>query len=208
MAVLKPAGWLSVPSSKGKLDDRKVVGIELQNLVQTTLFPLHRLDFEVSGVLAFAKNSETQKKILNLWEKGRVQKTYRALTSPQDFSHWPENISGSLIEPVHKSPWTSFLVAGKKRAFVASHGSKAITKWEIKTETSSYTDWELEPVTGRRHQLRIELSRRGFPIWGDILYGSKRQGPANEVALKAVSLKIEGYETIQSEWSWDSWIKK
>ena len=208
VAVHKPAGWLSVPSSKGKEDVRHVAGIELQTLLKTTLFPLHRLDFEVEGVLAFAKDHKTQKKILSLWEAGRVRKTYRALTSEEDFSHWPENVEGLVSDSLNKNPWTSWLVAGKRRAFVAKHGSKAITKWEIKEQKPSFIHWELEPVTGRRHQLRVELSRRGYPIWGDALYGSRIEGPKDEIALKAISLQIEGYNLIETQWNWDSWIKK
>ncbi len=209
VAVHKPAGWLSVPSVQGKSDSRSVVGIELQNLLKTTIFPLHRLDFEVEGVLAFAKNPPTQAKILDLWQKGQVQKKYRALTQTQDFSHWPENVEGNIFEWPEGKPWTSYLVAGKKRAFVARHGSRSITKWEIIKQKSTFLEWELEPVTGRRHQLRVELSRRGFPIFGDKLYGSQKVGPrTDEIALKAIQLKIEGYELIQTQWDWDSWHKK
>ncbi len=208
VAVHKPAGWLSVPSSKGKEDLRSVVGIELQTLLKTTLFPLHRLDFEVEGVLAFAKNPLTQKNILEYWEVGKVQKKYHALTSLENFSHWPENVEGRVSDSLNRNPWTSLLVAGKRRAFVAKHGSKAITKWKIVDQTNEMIHWELEPVTGRRHQLRVELSRRGFPIWGDKLYGSKLTGPDNEIALKAISLKIEGYNLIETQWNWDSWNKK
>ena len=207
VAVHKPAGWLSVPSSKGKEDSRSVVGIELQTELKTTLFPLHRLDFEVEGVIAFAKDAKTQSHILGLWENGKVQKTYRALTLKQDYSHWPHNVEGLVQETPAKSPWTSLLVAGKRRAFVAKHGSKSITNWKIITEFPKHIDWELEPVTGRRHQLRVELSRRGFPILGDQLYGSKIQGPKDEIALKAVQLQIEGYPLITTQWSWDAWIK-
>jgi tRNA pseudouridine32 synthase / 23S rRNA pseudouridine746 synthase len=212
VAVEKPAGWLSVPSSKGKEDKREIVGIKLQDQLKTTLFPLHRLDFEVSGVLAFAKNPKTQSQILGLWEKGEVQKVYRALTLTQNFSHWPENVEGLMRGWPEKNPWVSLLVAGKRRAFVAKHGSKSITNWKTMNEQAPHIEWELEPVTGRRHQLRVELSRRGFPILGDQLYGSVILGPQDEIALKAISLQIKGYPVIKtdfdSSWSWDLWLKK
>lgn len=207
VAAHKPPGWLSVPSSKGKADHRSVVGIELQTLIKTTLFPLHRLDFEVEGVIAFAKDAKTQSRILGLWENGKVQKTYRALSLQQDFKHWPEKVEGLIREKPEKNPWISYLVAGKKRAFVAKHGSKSITNWQIIQDTPAFIEWELEPVTGRRHQLRVELSRRGFPILGDQLYGSQFPGPQDQIALKAVQLQIEGYPLITTQWSWDTWIK-
>lgn len=208
VAVVKPAGWLSVPSSKGIQDTRSVVGIELQNQLKTTIFPLHRLDFEVEGVIAFAKNSKAQGRIQGLWQDGKVQKIYRALTSVQDFSHWPENVAGAEKGQLQNSPWKSLLVEGKKRAFVAKHGLKSITNWKILEQNQNFVEWELEPVTGRRHQLRVELSRHGFPIWGDTLYGSKVKGPESEIALKAVTLKIEGYPEITHSLSWDLWNKK
>jgi tRNA pseudouridine32 synthase / 23S rRNA pseudouridine746 synthase len=213
IAVLKPAGWLSVPSSKGKLDPRSIVGIELQSELQTQIFPLHRLDCEVSGVLAFAKNAQTQSKLLQQWESGRVKKKYRALSSLQNFSPWPDHIEGKVIENYQESqgelkPWKSLLVAGKRRAFVAPHGAKSLTNWKIIKFHNEYIEWELEPMTGRRHQLRVEMSRRGFPIWGDRLYGSSYRSPENQIALHAVSLQIEGYNLIQSETDWSPWIKK
>jgi tRNA pseudouridine32 synthase/23S rRNA pseudouridine746 synthase len=208
VAVQKPAGYLSVPSSMGKNDPRPVAGIELQNQLQVTLFPLHRLDLEVEGVLAFAKNTKAQVRISKLWDSGKVQKTYRALTYTRDFFHWPEGIEGKSEGDLGASPWTSLLVAGKRRAFVAAHGLKSITNWKIISENKTEIEWELEPVTGRRHQLRIELSRHGFPILGDHLYGSKIRGPENEIALKAIRLKIEGYDLIEAQWSWDSWKQK
>ena len=208
VAVQKPAGWLSVPSTQGKADPRPVVGLELQKQLSTKIYPLHRLDLEVSGVLAFAKSALVQKKILDLWNQGKVQKVYRALTSPQDFSHWPDSVPGKVERELQENPWISLLVAGKKRAFVAPHGMKSVTKWKRLSETEDCIEWELEPVTGRRHQLRVELSRRGFPIWGDQLYGSSIQGPSQQIALRAVSLSIEGYPTVLVEGDWESWKVK
>jgi 23S rRNA-/tRNA-specific pseudouridylate synthase len=207
ISVFKPAGSLSVPSNMGKKDPRPVVGIQLQEQIQKPIFPLHRLDLEVAGILAFAKTSQVQKEILDLWEQGKVQKTYRALTYHQNFSHWPENVSGALKDSLTENLWVSWIVAGKKRSFIGSHGQKSITRWKQVETNSEFIQWELEPVTGRRHQLRLELSRRGFPIWGDQLYGSTKTSPEGGIALVAVGLEIPGFQKLQLDWSWAPWIQ-
>ena len=80
--------------------------------------------------------------------------------------------------------WESFLVRGKKRAFEAPYGQKAVTHARIEAKPRKWhgfdqiskaknrLDWTLNPKTGRSHQLRYELSKRGFPIYGDKLYES------------------------------------
>lgn len=206
ISVVKPAGSLSVPSILGKKDPRPVVGLQLQEMLKSSVYPLHRLDLEVSGVLAFAKTPKTQKEILELWENGKVRKTYRALSSHQNFSHWPSHVSGQLSDALVENPWISWIVAGKRRSFVASHGQKSMTRWKQLEVGENHIEWELEPVTGRRHQLRLELSRRGFPIWGDQLYGSPVPSPSTGMALVAVSLEIPGYKKIELDWNWSPWI--
>jgi 23S rRNA-/tRNA-specific pseudouridylate synthase len=209
ISVFKPANWLSVPSHGGSTDPRPVVGLELQRQLGQRIFPLHRLDYGVSGILAFAKTPESQRKILRSWEKGKVRKVYQALTSPQNFDHWPEERAGSLREAFMESstPWVSSIVAGKKRSFVAPHGDKSITRYQKKEQTPRHILWELEPVTGRRHQLRLELSRRGFPIWGDELYGGqKRPGQPEGIALVAILLHIQDHPEMTLDWNWEPWM--
>jgi tRNA pseudouridine32 synthase / 23S rRNA pseudouridine746 synthase len=179
IAVDKPAGWLSTPSRLGEKDPRHCLGVELQKQLGTQLFPVHRLDEEVSGVMLFARNAQAHKSA-NLWFESRsVHKTYEALTSGVPDPTWDV---GQRIE------WKSLLLRGKKRAYESPHGKESITIAIWKGEQKGMLTWILQPLTGRPHQIRVELARHGFPILGDELYGSKEKYLDGAIALRAVEL--------------------
>lgn len=193
--VHKPFGWLSVPSIQGQKDPRPVVGLKLRETFGS-VYPVHRLDFEVQGVLLFALHTKAQSVLHKIWEDRSVKKIYHAQTGLQDFSHWPQNVVGKLDEdvPVGSSGiWESLIVQGKRRSFVASHGQKSQTEFSVLSENPNTNSrlWRLSPLTGRRHQLRLELSRRGFPILGDELYGSAVKYNLPEIKLAATQLSFE-----------------
>lgn len=192
VVVHKPAGWLSVPSIQGKSDPRKVVGLKLREQFGS-VYPVHRLDFEVEGILLFALHSKAQVKLHKIWEGKEIRKIYHAKTGLQDVSHWPQNVEGVLTGPIElgaSGTWESLIVQGKRRSFVAPHGQSSVTEFELLEQTQKGCVWRLSPVTGRRHQLRLELSRRGFPIWGDKLYGSSIDIGANRIALAATEISF------------------
>ena len=120
---------------------------------------------------------------------------YVAKTLKQNFSHWPENVptDRSVIDVQAQKEffWRTQIFRGKKRSFESPQGSIAETKAHITSLESSEISWELFPLTGKPHQLRLELSRHGFPILGDQLYGSTHI-IKNGIALKAVTLDLAG----------------
>jgi len=188
--VHKPAGWLSVPSTMGRKDSRPVVGLQLQKTLGS-IYPVHRLDFEVEGLLVFARNSKAQVWLHQYWEQRKVEKVYQAMTSLQDFSHWPQQVAGLETTPYEvgaKGLWEGRIVQGKRRSFVADHGQPSTTQYHLLDQSQSHCIWKLQPLTGRRHQLRLELSRRGFPIVGDELYGSSQTLEESRIALAATEL--------------------
>lgn len=191
IVVNKPALWLSVPSRLGDKDERPCLGKHLEAHLQKTnanakVFPTHRLDFEVSGVMLFALNKDAHKLANSWFEKHLVEKTYQAITSPTT------KLSATEIDNFkEKQIWLSQLVRGKKRTFAAPHGLPAETHARLMTINSlGQYCWELAPRTGRSHQLRFELSQRGFPILGDILYNGLAEWPGEGIALRAIALKI------------------
>lgn len=209
--VHKPAGYLSVPSNMGKSDSRPVVGIELRKTFGS-VYPVHRLDFEVEGILLFAKNPKSQAVLHKLWEKKSVQKTYEALTLSRDFSNWPEKVAGAdRSDVLEQGDWKSLIVQGKKRSFIADYGAASLTAFK-RREDEHLLHWTLNPVTGRRHQLRLELSRHGFPILGDELYGSRVTGPKDRIALVASGVIFEETMNLdlpkQIHIDWDSKVWK
>ncbi|MEK2690770.1 RluA family pseudouridine synthase [Bdellovibrio sp. GT3] len=187
----KPAGVLSTPSRMGAEDERNCLGIALQKQLGVQIYPVHRLDFEVSGLVMYAKNPEAHRKANAWFENKTVSKTYRALTTTQDFSHIPANVKNSrekfAIGEGQKFEWKSRILRGKRRAFESPEGKDSLTLAQfLGIDDKGNLQWDLQPVTGRSHQLRFDLSRHGFPIVGDALYGSKQPWTGKDsIALRA-----------------------
>jgi len=184
--VDKPGSWLSVPSQWGKEDPRPVLGLQLIEQLGFHLIPVHRLDFEVSGLMMYAKH-ETSHRVASEWFESReIDKTYEAWTTATEEAPAP-NPQGQ--------EWTSHLHRGKKRSFVSPHGKLAVTraywKGQIPSTTHVFHRWHLDPLTGRPHQLRVELANHHYPILGDELYGSQVAFMPEHIALRAIRLRIE-----------------
>lgn len=189
----KPAQVLSVPARE-KSDARACLGLELQKELKTQVFPVHRLDFEVSGLVIYALNSNAHKIAQDWFIKRQIRKLYRAETLTQNFDHWPSNIPTDKSEvkaQIGESYiWKTKILRGKKRSFESPNGEWAETEAVVVRHLDGRIQWQLYPVTGKPHQLRLELSRRGFPIIGDSLYGSKVQNLNAGIALEAYELDL------------------
>lgn len=172
----KPHGWLTTPAREAN-DPRKVLGLEVQKLLGRRIWPVHRLDYEVSGLVLFAKSAEAHKVFNGWFENGEIQKTYTAFSE-----------RGGL--PGEWMDWKSMLVRGKRRTFEAPHGKEAHTRARVKGIDGKIRVWELMPLTGRAHQLRFEMAKHESPILGDILYGGSVWRETNEIALRAVKLDL------------------
>lgn len=195
IACDKPAGVLSVPDRHKS--DRPCLGLELQKQKNIQIFPVHRLDLEVSGLILFAKNSRGHKASQDWFSKKLLQKKYKALTLDQNFSHWPDNVAAARekleLKEGSEFNWKMKILRGKRRSFESAHGDASETKAIYQGKRAEFNEWDMYPITGRAHQLRLELSRHGFPIVGDQLYGSKitldsSQWPFGPLALRAVEI--------------------
>ncbi|MCK6599376.1 MAG: RNA pseudouridine synthase [Bdellovibrionaceae bacterium] len=173
--VDKPSEVLTVPPRMK--DSRRVLGLEIQNYLKKQIFPVHRLDYEVSGIVCFAKKEKAHIQAQKWFETNQVRKSYEAITSKQSFSHWPSQVANlKTLIPIdigNSFTWESKILRGKKRSFMSPNGALAITEAQVERLSDEQIHWLLFPVTGKPHQLRLELSYRGFPIHGDTLYGSK-----------------------------------
>lgn len=186
----KPSGVLATPSRFESTDSRGCLGTELQSTLGVQIYPVHRLDFEVSGLVMYAKSAEAHR-IANAWfENKQVQKTYRALTTAQDFSHIPSNVENPRIKiDLTKQisfEWKAKILRGKRRAYESPQGKPSLTIANfLGFNQQGYLQWDLQPVTGRSHQLRFDLSRNGFSIVGDQLYGSRVEFDSHSIALRS-----------------------
>jgi tRNA pseudouridine32 synthase/23S rRNA pseudouridine746 synthase len=189
VVIDKPAGWLSVPSRIGAADERPCAGRRLEAQLGVRLWPVHRLDLEVSGLLVFAKDAEAHRLLSQAFEGRTVHKTYAGRSEGQPPADAP------LLREVL---WESTLLRGKKRAYLHPAGKPAQTLATLLAVEEPGAGrpggrvlrWRLRPLTGRAHQLRIELGRRGCPLCGDTLYGASTTLPDGGIALRAVALAL------------------
>lgn len=193
----KPADVLSVPARE-KSDPRACLGLALQDELKTQIFPVHRLDFETSGLILYALSSQAHRISQDWFLKRTIHKHYQAVTVEQNFAHWPANIetdrSPLNAEEGFAAHWKTQMQRGKRRSFESKHGEWAETKARVLQVENRKVLWQLDPVTGKPHQLRFELSRHGFPILGDELYGSQESFTGPGIALRAVSLNLAEVE--------------
>ena len=119
----------------------------------TKPFSVHRLDKDTSGVFIIAKNRETAKLLTSLFRLRKIYKTYLAVCN------------GEISQT--KGEWVGELVRydGNKKII-----EKAITKFKVIDRNNNSTLIKMNPVTGRKHQLRKQLSELDHPIYGDSKY--------------------------------------
>lgn len=192
VAVDKPGGYLSVPSRMGAKDPRPCLGRALEEELGVRLWPVHRLDEDVTGVIIYARTAAAHRDLSKAFESRTVTKVYEAFT----------DVHSRLLTPAFGEEflWECLMLRGKKRAYESPHGKSAATKAcvleELALPDGPALRWRLSPLTGRGHQLRFELFRHGFAIIGDALYGSPRAFSQDVIALRCVSLGFEGLPDI------------
>jgi tRNA pseudouridine32 synthase/23S rRNA pseudouridine746 synthase len=173
LVVNKPAGLLSVPG-RGE-DKQDCLSVRVQQLYPDALI-VHRLDMATSGLLVFARGVEMQRRLSKMFREREVEKRYVAVVAGK---LQPE--TGEINLPVAVD-WPNRLL----RKIDAETGKPSLTRYRVLARHADSTRVELEPVTGRTHQLRVHLKATGHPILGDALYGNKASAP--RLLLHAISL--------------------
>ena len=183
LIINKPGGLLSVP---GRGPDKQDCVIHRAQLQFPDALIVHRLDMATSGLLLLARGAEMQRRLSLDFAERRVHKRYVALlqgelaTSGQD---WAEvNLPLSPDWP-NRPRQKIDLAAGKA----------SLTRFRVLSHSAGQTRVELEPVTGRTHQLRVHMLSLGFPVVGDALYNPlclDQTNPAPQLMLHACSLQL------------------
>jgi tRNA pseudouridine65 synthase len=132
------------------------------------LWPLHRLDKATSGVLLFARNAEAARECGLAFEQGRVRKRYLALVRG-----WPQ-AQGEIEQPLARDP--ELPSTGQPRLPASTRYRRlACFDWAFSVDarhpTSRYALVEVEPLTGRRHQIRRHFKHIAHPLVGDSTHG-------------------------------------
>ncbi len=159
IVVNKPSGLLSVPGrGAGKEDclSRRVQAEFADALI------VHRLDMGTSGIVVMARGAAAQRALSVLFQERRVRKRYQALVD----GCWTAATGGEIALPM--------TVDGPQQRVDHTTGRPSLTRYRvIDIDTArAVSRIELEPVTGRSHQLRVHLEAMGHPILGDDFYGT------------------------------------
>lgn len=147
---------------------------------RNNLFVVHRIDRETSGVLIFAKDFDTQENLKNNWHDESHQRFYYALVEGE-MEKDDDTITSWLTEnpkslKVHNS-------------FTDNGGSEAVTSYHVVCRKHNQSLLKVNIKTGRKNQIRVQLSAIGHPIVGDRKYGAKTS-TIGRLGLHAASLTI------------------
>jgi len=181
--VHKPAGWLvhRTPLDKG---ETRFVLQALRDQLGRPVWPLHRLDKGTSGVLAFALDAATARTLGLRFGSGEGwQKTYRAMVRG-----WPD-AAGLIDHALKRMP--DDMRSERDEAQAAQSRFATLRRFELPLPQQGFAstrcaEVRLEPLTGRRHQLRRHMKHMAHPILGDATHG---KGPLNRAVADLVGLQ-------------------
>lgn len=144
---------------------------------------VHRLDRPVWGLVVFAKTSKALTRLNEMFRRGMVRKTYWAIT--RNCPQRPESRLHHYITFVERN--------NKSFAWdTPKNGSKeAALSYKVIGHSDHYHLLEINLETGRKHQIRVQLSAIGCPIRGDLKYGDRRSNPDGSISLQAHSIEFE-----------------
>ena len=183
LVLNKPSGLLSVPG-RGE-DKQDCLSVRVQAEFSDALV-VHRLDMATSGLLLMARGLTAQKKLNAAFENRQIQKRYVACVA----GHLP-------MDPQWQTIDLPILVDWPNRPLRTIHpqGQASVTRWRCIANAipalKGTSRLELEPLTGRSHQLRVHLQALGHPIAGDRLYApTDVQALAPRLLLHACALTL------------------
>lgn len=143
---------------------------------------VHRIDRPTSGIVLFARTSKALARLNQMFQDKEIQKTYWAVTE-----NAPPQKSGTLIH---------FLTRNEKQNKSYAHTSekkdskRAELNYTFEGKSNNYFFIRVEPITGRHHQIRVQLSTIGCVIKGDLKYGAKRSNPDGSIHLHAQKIQF------------------
>ncbi|MEM6264216.1 MAG: RluA family pseudouridine synthase [Bacteroidota bacterium] len=187
LAINKPSG---MPSQGDQTGDSNAFDLGKAYLKEKYQKPgkvylglLHRIDRPTAGVLLFARTSKAAERLSRQFQQRKILKTYWAITTKR-----PPRSSDELVHYLKKLPDRNIVRAYR----TPKEGSQeAKLSYELLEVAKGRYLIEVAPMTGRRHQIRVQLSQIGCPIAGDVKYGAKDFLPGKRaIALLARELEF------------------
>ena len=184
----------------------KPVGMDSEHALGEGFFPVHRLDKVASGLLLYAKNPRSAKKLSEALQEGKIKKRYHIIvesacdTSKEDGetlsvkTNSTKNTGSSEAKRLPKEGCFSdylYKDVKKQKMFPVKKLRKgvkeAVLHYQVLEERDGLALVDVELETGRFHQIRAQFSAHGFPLFGDGKYGSRQKG---NVALHCYTLSF------------------
>ncbi len=144
---------------------------------------VHRLDRPVSGVVVLAKTSKALARMNELFRSNKTRKTYLAISQRR-----PQEHSKKLIHWLVKDSERNIT-----KAYVSEklHSQRAELNYTLLNQRENFYLIQVNPITGRPHQIRVQLASQNCPIVGDVKYGAPNLLPDKRIALHAYTLEFE-----------------
>ena len=168
MKILYSDGEIAVCVKPVGLDSEREVPELLREVLGGEIYPIHRLDKNVGGVMAYARTRPAAAALSRCVQEGSLVKEYLAM------------VHGT---PPKKGDWEDLLWkdSGKNKVFVVKRLRGGVKKARLEYRVLSAGECSLVRIllhTGRSHQIRVQFSSRGFPLVGDHKYGARESSPA------------------------------
>ena len=186
LVIDKPAGLLSVPGRGA--DKQDCVAARVQRVYPDALV-VHRLDMATSGLLLMARGARMQRHLSRAFAARQVGKRYVALVAGRLEAPLSDPAGWALIDLPLAADWPN----RPRRIVDLVRGKPSQTRWRVLAYDpgANATRLELEPITGRSHQLRVHLQSVGHPILGDSLYAPPEvQARSARLLLHASALQL------------------
>lgn len=144
---------------------------------------VHRIDRPVAGLVIFARTSKALTRLNDMLRRGEIHKTYWALVEGAP-AIAEQRLEGYILSDgrLNKSRLVSPNTADAKRAML---------DYRLVARGDRYSILEVNLLTGRKHQIRLQLSAMGNPIKGDLKYGARRSNPDGGISLLAKKIEFE-----------------
>ncbi len=179
LVINKPAGILvqgDITGDESLLETaKKYIKVKYNKPGNVFLGLVHRLDRPTSGIIVFAKTSKSASRLSKQFKEKTIEKYYVALVEGKI----PK--SGVLKDKISRNGATSK---------ISSTGKQAELKYKLLEYKNNISKVEIELITGRHHQIRVQFAKRNNFILGDFRYGSKIKFGNKALALHSFSLSL------------------